>query len=133
MAPPAGLFSACMAEDAEEQQQKEGESVNDSESESAAKLPPGAAGGGAFSGCMDSEPDPEDPRGLKAIFAKYDTNSDGVLNIAEVEALMLGLGFIQPDTAYLQKLAAVFGSADVDHSGGISFAEFPKFWDHLGG
>ena len=65
-----------------------------------------------------------------ATFRQYDTNGDGVLDKAEIVAMMESLGY-KTDEAYLENLMAVFATYDEDGSGVIDPAEFDQLYSHL--
>ena len=78
----------------------------------------------------ESEPEPEpasepelEPKSemnankLKHEFTRYDTDKDGLLSAAEAKAMMLDLGFDEPDDKYMFKLGRLFGMVKWDGSG----------------
>ena len=69
---------------------------------------------------------------MKSLFVLYDLNKDGVLDKAEVAAMMETMEF-EVDDDYLQQVTATFGRFDEDGSGEIDFSEFEPLWRFLGG
>ena len=70
------------------------------------------------------------PQTSVALFNKYDTNHDGVLDQAEVTAMMADIGY-EADEEYISGTLDVFGQFDTDGGGSIGMAEFPALWKHL--
>ena len=68
----------------------------------------------------------------RAVFDKYDTNRDGVLDQDEVAAMIDSIGY-EVDASYVGGVMEIFGKFDTDHNGTIELAEFPQLWEHLGG
>ena len=69
---------------------------------------------------------------LVAIFAKYDLQKTGLLTHAEVNAMLLDLGY-ETDDEYLNGLMQSFGQFDVNDDGLISLAEFGDLFEFVGG
>ena len=72
------------------------------------------------------------PQTARAVFDKYDTNRDGVLDQDEVAAMIDSIGY-EVDASYVGGVMEIFGKFDTDHNGTIEMAEFPQLWEHLGG
>jgi Ca2+-binding EF-hand superfamily protein len=70
------------------------------------------------------------PQTAAALFNKYDTNRDGLLDMDEVRALMDDVGY-DVDEDYLEGVHKVFGRFDTDQGGTIGLSEFPALWKHL--
>ena len=68
----------------------------------------------------------------RAVFDKYDTNRDGVLDQDEVAAMIDSIGY-EVDASYVGGVMEIFGKFDTDRNGTIELAEFPQLWEHLGG
>jgi hypothetical protein len=70
------------------------------------------------------------PQTAAALFNKYDTNGDGVLDKDEVRAMMDDVGY-EADEDYIDGMVDVFGKFDKDGGGSIGMSEFPALWKHL--
>ena len=64
-----------------------------------------------------------------AKFNQYDANGDGVLDMTELRAMMLELGFERPDDDYLRKLVRISPGDSVEV---VELAGFQFLWRHLG-
>jgi Ca2+-binding EF-hand superfamily protein len=69
---------------------------------------------------------------LQEVFARYDRNRDGMLDQAEVAAMIDELGY-DVDANYVDGVMGLFGKFDRDQSGGVEVDEFAALWAHLGG
>ena len=78
----------------------------------------------------EEEEGEEDP--LQATFDRFDTNGDGVLDAAEVGAMMRELGYKTTDD-YVSQTMELFGEFDTDGDHNIAPEEFGALWEHLGG
>jgi hypothetical protein len=65
---------------------------------------------------------------MATVFAKYDADKDGVLNEAEVAALLEDVG-----DDYVEDARAMLGRFDADGDGAIGLDEFPALWAHCRG
>ena len=63
-------------------------------------------------------------------FAKY-AGPDNVLTHAELQSMLVDLGFAGADDAYVRSLMGSFGRFDGDHDGLISLEEFGAVYDFL--
>lgn len=66
-----------------------------------------------------------------AAFKRYNLNADGMLDISELSRLLDDAAF-DVDAQYVSGLADMFGTWDVDNTGGIELPEFQKMWSALG-
>ena len=66
-----------------------------------------------------------------AAFNKYNTNSDGLLDLPELTLLLEDANYAV-DADYIDGLAGMFGQWDADGSGGIELGEFRSLWVQLG-
>ena len=89
------------------------------------ELPPGAE-------VQESDSPARDDSSLEAIFARYDTNQDGVLNTEEVTAMMIDLGY-KASAEYVDGVMEVFETPSDDGVPIVKFDDFEALWNHLGG
>ena len=71
------------------------------------------------------------PGSARALFDQYDTNRDGVLDQAEVAAMIEAIGY-EVDASYVGGVMDIFGRFDTDNGGTIDLSEFSRLWAHLG-
>ena len=67
---------------------------------------------------------------VAAVFRRFNTNGDGMLDLEEVRHMLDAAGYTA-DSDYVQGLAENFGRYDADGSGGIELAEFRLLWAQL--
>ena len=65
------------------------------------------------------------------MFARFDTNQDGVLDTEEVHAMMEQVGFAVDD-AYVRNMMEMFGRSDTNGNGVLERSEFASLWEQLG-
>ena len=70
-------------------------------------------------------PAPRAQQTAAAVFAQYDTNSDGVLDADEVSAMIDAFGY-KVDASYVGGVMEIFGKFDTDSNGTIDASEFPR-------
>ena len=70
-------------------------------------------------------------REVTAVFERFNTNGDGMLDMKEVRAMLEAAGF-EADSEYVVGLANMFGTYDRDGSGGIELGEFSTMYEQLG-
>ena len=67
---------------------------------------------------------------VAAVFRRFNTNGDGMLDMEEVRHMLDAAGYAA-DSEYVQGLADSFGRYDADGSGGIELAEFRQLWAQM--
>ena len=67
---------------------------------------------------------------MRARFARYDSNGDGVLGKDEVQQIVRDVGF-NVDGDYVTGALEMFGKFDGDGDGSLGFEEFVNLWEFL--
>ena len=106
------------------------------------RVPDGAQDGDEFEVSVDDDPTPETSTvashgnggdaELREVFSKYDLQKTGQLTNAEVNAMLVDLGY-ETNDEYLNGLMDSFGQFDDNDDGMISLAEFGELWEFVGG